>query len=228
MLFNKKKKEDEISEDKVDTDIEPKSEKTTIKSGVTAEEFDIEPEVAKDTPEIEDELKDKESIDIDYSFTGAEIGKALKIFQALTLTKKNIIYSAILMLVFGVYAANLIKDPKNTFSMFLAVMCVVVLAFIWLMPKRHIKKTVEAVEKQDMSFKMSVYDTCIKIGEDGATYVMHYNKDITKIIDTDDMYLICAGKLRLFVLPKRYISEDKLPKVDAIFKDVMKENYIEK
>lgn len=241
MLFNKKDKEENLdvnteventssalNEDKVDQDIEPKKEEKKISSGITTEEYDIEPEVETANSEAEDELAGKESIDIEYSFNGEEISKALTVYQALTLTKKNLIYSIILLAVFSVYVINLVKDPSNTFSIFLAVMCVVVLAFIWIMPKQHIKKTAKAVDEQNLKFTMSIYDNCVKIGEEKATFIMTFNKEITKIIDTEDMFLLCAGKQRLFVLPKHYLSDEQKDNVTKIFIDAMNENYITK
>ena len=124
--------------------------------------------------------------------------------------------------------AGIMKDPSSGLNIFLAVMCVILGVFIWYNPIIHRKKVSKATNENPASFKMTVYPSGIKIGEENGEFVLNYNQDITKIFKTHDLFLVCAGKERIFILPSRCIKESHVDDITKIYKDAMNENYIEK
>ncbi|WMJ21794.1 YcxB family protein [Paludicola sp. MB14-C6] len=193
--------------------------------GIETEEYDVVP---KFTASCEEDLKDKEGIKIEYSFNGEEVAEGLKIYQKQTIYKRNLIYTGILFVIFVLYVFSIAKDPSQTLSIFLATMCVVVVAYIWFLPANHIKKTAKAADETEMRFQMTIYDNCIKIGEDTATYILNYNKEITKIFETVKLFVICAGKERIFILPKRCLKDGENTKIKELFQLTMDDQYFKK
>ncbi|MFZ2538903.1 MAG: YcxB family protein [Oscillospiraceae bacterium] len=215
-----------IEIDKTDNDILKNPQKEFL-GGVETEEYDVLPEIDPHE-DIKAQLAKKEGIELEYSFNGEEVTEGLTVYQSVTILKRNFIYSAILISVFFIYMVNIIKNPGEIFSVFLAIMCVSVLCFIWILPKLHIKKTAKAADLEELKFSMVVYDNCIKMGEDGGSFIIAYNKEITMIYETLNLYLVCAGKERLFILPKRCLKQGQEQKLVEIFKTAMKDRYIEK
>lgn len=212
--------------DKDDNDI-LKNPQKEFYGGVETEEYDILPELDPHD-DLKDELAQKEGIELTYSFNGEEVEEGLTVYQSAVLRKKNLVYSVILLAVFFVYMVNIIKNPGEAFSVFLATMCIAVLGFIWILPKLHVKKTAKAANLEELKFSMVVYDNCIKIGEENGSYIVAYNKEISNIFETANLYLICAGKERLFILPKRCVPRETEGKLQEIFKTAMAEKYIVK
>ncbi|MEG0691489.1 MAG: YcxB family protein [Oscillospiraceae bacterium] len=215
-----------IEVDKTDNDL-LKNPQKEFQGGIETEEYDVLPDIDSHD-DIKDKLAQKEAIKVEYSFNGQEVTEGLTIYQAATIYKRNMIYSAILLCVFFVYVVNIIKNPGEVFSIFLAAMCVAVLGFIWILPKMHIKKTAKAADLQELKFAMKIYDNCIQIGEDGGSFIIAYEKEITAIYETPNLYLVCAGKERLFILPKRCLSKEQNQKVLKTFKAAMQDRYIAK
>lgn len=220
-----------IQTDKIDKDLDIKNnEQNKIKQDLTAEENDVEYDNLKqEDEEIFHDFKNKEGIEVVYSFNGEEVTQGLAIFQKITIYKKNLIYSVILVGVFLMYATNFLNDTNNrNISILLAAISVGVLFIIWQLPRSHIKKTAEAADSSDMTFRMSIYDSGIKIGEENGVFAIFYNKEITKIVATQTLYVICVGKERVFILPKRFLNEEKILKITQIFIETMQENLIQR
>jgi len=118
-------------------------------------------------------------------------------------------------------------EKSNTLYLFLAALCVTVVCFLWYLPAKHVKKTAEAADQTDMHFKMTVFDTGVRIAEENGSFIIEYGKEITKIIETQRQFLLCVGKERLFMLPKRYISEESVSAVREDFRTGMGAEYID-
>lgn len=218
--------ENYIEIDKTDEDI-MKNPQKELKEGIETEEFDILPDF-ETTKEQMQALEEKEAINIEYQFNGDEVREALKLFQKETIYKRNIIYTVILLLIFCMYMFNLIKNPSQTLAYFLSVMCIAVVATIWYMPFSHIKKTAKAADTHELKFTMAVYDDCVKIGDEEGSFALSYNKQLTKIFETTKLFLLCAGKERMFILPKRCLEDGVCTKLRDLWELVMDKNYIKK
>lgn len=218
-------REQDMSEDienKSDADLKKDPQKE-FSMGVETDEYDIMPPMGENT-EAEAEIEGKEGIEIEYSFNGEEVREGLKVYQRETLFKKNMVYSLILLVVFGVYMVNIVRNPGEILPMFLAVLCVTVVCFLWYLPAKHVKKTAEAADMADLKFKMTIYDTGVRIAEENGSFVIAYGKEINKILETENLFLICVGKERMFILPKKYLNE-RVKEVKGIFQNALSENY---
>lgn len=214
-------------EDRVDKERIEEKQKPDFAKGIETEEYDILPEALSEENN-ENRFQEKNGIVLEYSFNGSEVKEGLKIYQKETLYKKNLIFSIIFLIMFCIFSYNLIQHPGEGFSMFLAIMCIAMIGFLWYYPLKHIKKTAEAADLSEMKFSMEIFEEGISIKEENGQFAISYNKEITKIIETPRLLLICVGKERMFILPKRYLIDGNEEKVINIFKDAMKNKFIQK
>ena len=156
---NKEYEEIEKEEDE-SVDVSEENDGTLLKNpqkefekGVEGDEYDILPPMEKADPNA-DRFAGKEGVLVRYSFNGAEVRQALKIFQRDTIYKKNAVYSLLLLIICMIYTVNLIKHPNEAFSMFLAALCLAVILFIWYLPKKHIKKAAQAADSEPIQLCM--------------------------------------------------------------------------
>ena len=88
-----------------------REEKVVTAQGLDAEQYDVsKPWIDGEKVEEEDELH---GIEIKYDLAGEEVKKALKVFQKKTIFKKNLIYTAVLVILFILYLQMLFKDPTS-------------------------------------------------------------------------------------------------------------------
>lgn len=194
---------------------------TAVAAGVTNQAYDMEPA----TPEqVDDVFEGEEGIEINYSFNGSEIKNALTVFQHETMFKKNLIFTLVLAAVFGIYMFNIVQQEPNGVAIFLAVMCVATVAFIWYMPWNHRRQVAKVIDENPMEFKVTVFDSGIRIDEENSCCLMKFGKEINKVAETEESFLFFAGKERLFVLPKRFVEDKEALK--AKLSAAMGENYL--
>ena len=219
---------DENAEKELNLDHDEKQEKKEeLSMCVETDDYDIMPELDKDEEEFDD-LDEKQGIEIEYTFKGDDVRQGLKAYQKETLYKKNIIFTLILAVICGIYVYQFATNTNLKVSAFLAALCIAVIAMIWYNPLKHIKLSAKAADENDLSFKMTVYDDCVRIKEENGKVVLHFVTEITKIIETVDLYLLCVGKERVFILPKKCIPEESKNSVKEIFKKALGEKYLEK
>lgn len=214
-----------VEADIPDKDIE-ESEEKALGSAVEGEEYDLE---QKNIPhaDIEERLNSDEAIKVHYSFKGDDVKEGLKIFQRYTIFKRNIIYTLILAIVTAVYIVTYINEPTNNFSMFMSVLCIAIMGLLWFLPNKHIKGTAKAIDELQMEYDMEIYPDCVRVVEEKGKFILVYGDEISLILETDNLFVICIGKQRAFILPKRYIEEDDKVKIKSLFKEAMKDNYKE-
>ena len=174
---------------------------------VFTEEVPSSPNPVETAPSEATAPPEKSGMELVYSFNGEDVRTGLKIYQRETIFRKNIIFTLILLAIFAVYGLDLVQSSGGTLSMFLAVMCVVVTAFLWYLPARHIKQVAEAADSSPMEFRMNIQEDVVQISEDNCGFFLGFGKEITKIIETVEHFLICVGKERIFILPKRCIPD---------------------
>lgn len=218
--------EEQIEEYKTDEDI-IKNPQEGLKEGIETEEYDVKPNFSADEDELL-ELEGKEGIYVEYGFNGEDVKEGLKIFHKETIYKRNIIFTVLLLAIFGMYVYGIINNKDNLLSIFLACMCIGVVGFLWYVPLSHVRKTAVAADKSELRFNMTIYDSCVKIGEECGSFILHYNKEITKVFETARLFLICAGKERIFILPKRCLKDGETEQVKTLLSLVMDENYLKR
>ena len=200
-----------------------KEEKIVTPQGLDVEQYDVsKPWIDGEKVEEEDELH---GIKIKYDLAGEEVKKALKIFQRKTIFKKNVIYTAVLVILFVLYLDMLFKDPSSTTAKILAPLCVVVIAFIWYLPARHIKATAQAVELSHDTFHIEICSEGILLNEQSGKYLISYNKPTTKCIERKEIFVICVSQKQVFAVPKRCIPAEQLGEVTRLLKEGLREKY---
>lgn len=193
-------------------------------SGLVADDYGSMEIPEKDTEGRHE--TDFAGIQVRYGFTGEEVRTALKIFQKHTIFKRNLIYSAIIVIILAVYLFSIINTSSSKFSIFMAVLCITVLLAIWYFPLNHVRQTVKAIEEMgdQEQFVLTVYDDAVEIGEYGGRTVYTYASDPIRVWETSELYIIGHDKFRVFVVPKRY-CRDKIQEMTALFQEGLKGNY---
>lgn len=200
-----------------------REEKVVTAQGLDAEQYDVsKPWIDGEKVEEEDELH---GIEIKYDLAGEEVKKALKVFQKKTIFKKNLIYTAVLVILFILYLQMLFKDPTRMVAKILAPLCVVVIAFIWYLPARHIKATAQAVELNNDTFRIEICSEGILLNEKNGQYLISYNKPTTKCIELKDIFVICVSQKQVFAIPKRCVPANQLDEVKRLLKEGLRDKY---
>lgn len=199
------------------------SEKIVVSQGLDAEQYDVaRPFVESEKISDEDNLG---GIDIKYDLKSDEVKKALKVFQKKTIYKKNLIYTAILIVFFVLYLDMLFKDPSRNMAKIIAPLCVIIIAYIWYLPFKHIKNTAKAVDLNNDIFTIKICEEGLLLDEQKGQYLISYNKPTTKCIELNDVFVIFISDKQIFAVPKRCIDEDKIESVKTLLKDGLKEKY---
>lgn len=179
-----------------------------VKDGIRHEKFDIEEDIPYSGLTNED-IKDKPCVQVNYDLQSDEVVQALKKFQKLTIYKKNIIYTLVLLVIFFGYVIQYMKTPENTMAMFLSVLSLSVICVVWYMPLNHVRKMGKAIEKgEKISFYLELYDNCLIVGQEEKT-VIEFSQVKTTFFETDLVFGIGVGKERVFIIPKRCIDEEQ-------------------
>lgn len=200
-----------------------KEEKVVTAQGLDAEQYDVsKPWVDGEKVEEEDELH---GIEIKYDLAGEEVKKALKVFQRKTIFKKNLIYTAVLAILFLLYLQMLFKDPGSTVAKILAPLCIAVIGYIWYLPARHIKATAQAVELNNDTFRIEICTEGILLNEQSGKYLISYNKPTTKCIELKEIFVICVSQKQVFAIPKRCIPADQIDEVKRLLKEGLRDKY---
>ena len=195
-----KRKKPKFLEDKIDASTPELSADNYDIHIPTPQPADADARIAGKTP-----------IRVFYDMNGAEVAEGLKRFHKLTMYPKNLVYSIILFVIFILYVYRIVTadgGSQGSMQYFLAVLCVALIAFLWYMPHRHIKATVEAVEKERNTFMVDVYDTCMMVGEADNQMMVDYAMPKPRVIafETPLVFGIGIGKEKVFLLPKRCLE----------------------
>lgn len=229
MMFFKKKPLSQ-DEDKVDTDLQPAGEQKTVAGSIGGDEYDHTPPPPPPTrnEELEASIEGEEGLRLEYTYNGTDVKEGLNAFQRATTFKKNMVYTLILLGVFGVYMFNIIKSPNETLSMFLGIMCIAALGILWIMPKGHIKRVAAFTDENPNSYVMTVYNGCVRVGDGERSFLYSYAKEISLLIETQNLFLVCASKEQIFILPKRCLDAEQMETAREKFKAGMGQKFLDK
>lgn len=171
--------------------------------------------------EIAENAKDENSIHVNYSFNGDDVIEGLTTMQEVLLFKKNMIYTGILSLVFAVYMI----DYQNIQSLVLGLLSLVVIGVIWIMPKIHIKRFAKMADENKINLSIDIYSSFIKVVNNQKTISLSFEKQINNIIETKNLFVVCSGKERVFIIPKRCIDTNIIEFIREIFVLAMGDKY---
>ncbi len=178
-----------------------------VNDGVKPEDYDIKEDIPYSRL-TEQDLSGKESVDVTYDLEANEVVQALRKFQKLTIYKKNYIYTLVLFIIFFAYIIKYLQNPSDSLSMFLSVVTVSVISVVWYMPLNHVKKMGKAIEKgEKITFNLRLYDSCLIVGEGSSKTVIEFDKVKITPFETELLFGIGVGKERVFIIPKRCISQ---------------------
>lgn len=195
--------------------------------GISADQFDVEPKIEERiTAEEENEFADKQAIQIHYGFRGEEVREALTVFQKNTIYKKNMIYSLIIVVLFGIYLLQLINQPNSNFSVFMCVITLAVLGIIWFFPKNHIRQMVKTIDAQEYKeeYLLSVYDNAVIVGDGPEKDIFYFDNPKIRVWETEELFIIGYEKIRVFVIPKR-CCDGHDNEISHLFAEGLKNNY---
>lgn len=211
-----------IDMDKIDVDIEEKEEVISTDGSILTDEYQsIEPLQSDKVDEDEDE----KSIELKYSFNGTDVIEGLTTIQAVLHYKKNMVYTVFLFILFLVY----MLDFTNMQSQILGFISLGVIGIIWLMPKVHINRFAKKADEKDIKLSMNIYANYIKVtNSNNDETTLSFNGQISNIIETESLFVLCAGKERVFIVPKRCIAENIHEYVREIFSIAMGDNFHQK
>lgn len=217
-----------IDTDKQDPDIKtiekPTNETDEMGSILIDDYTDIEP---LQNDEIDEEIIEKESessLKIKYSFNGTDVTEGLTSIQSTLMFKKNMVYSVCLLILFFVY----MLDYSNFQSMMLGLVSLCVIAVIWIMPKIHIKRFAKIADEKNIKLSMEIYPSFIKVINDSGTINLSFKEQIDNIIETQNLFVVCAGKTRVFIIPKRCVDENLHEFIREIFQVAVGDKFHQK
>ncbi len=65
---------------------------------------------------------------------------------------------------------------------------------------------------------MDIYPSLIKVtNSNNDTVSLSFKEQIENIIETQNLFVICAGKTRIFIIPKRSLDEEIVEFIREIF-----------
>lgn len=222
-------------QDKQDVDLPPEKEKASdVIGSVASDEFDTNAVTDVDTNAVTDVNTDtsldtdvsaddnicKEEIDklllekaieVDCTFNGSETKKALFSFFVHTQMKKNIIVSMIAVLLVGAnYFHMFASGGTNDVTNFVTMLGVLFVVCLWVNPMMYRKKVAQSAEEIQQQFKVRFYPVGIMVSNgEGTEFVLHYDSEISMVIELDDMILFCAGSERVFIITYRCVGDKK-------------------
>lgn len=195
---------------------------------LTSEAFgDSEPITPKPEENLAEEYEGRDGIEVEYDLKGEEISPALLLFQKRVIFKRNMIYTAILAVIFVLYLISVVMTPSYGLGYFMMLVCATVAGFLWYLPYRHRKSTAAASDSVDDRFKLKFYDDSVLVGEGSAMYRIKYVDDQVKAVARKDMLIVMVGRERLFVVPLRCTGEQTMEQLRLLLKNALNDNFMD-
>lgn len=143
--------------------------------------------------------------------------EAYRLYQRRFLLWKNRILELLLLLLGIDFTIAAFKDPTNMMAYFLLLLCVLLLVLVIFQPMRVRRRVMDVVKQMEeipyiaaLSEESIVIRTLPMEGEEEVPpTVLPYDKH-TKIIEAENFFLICEGKERFYVLPKKALYDEQI------------------
>ena len=150
----------------------------------------------------------QKQVAVRYQLTADEVKCGLLRFQKKTVYKKNWLYTALLGIIFVLYSVNIIRNPQDGLSYFLAILSLAVIAFVWLTPYTHRRKMAKAVTETAESFLFTVCEKGLIAGEDENASYIFYEGEPVEVYAYPDMLIFNISKEKIFILPRRCADDE--------------------
>ncbi len=208
MLFEKKK-------------VTPDDEKATLhteqmidRSGTQAAPVSAEEEDAFENP-----FEGKESVEIRYNLRAEEVKKGLLLLQKKQIYKRNIIYTAILAVIFVLYLITVIRNPGYGLGMIMLALSAAVIVVIWMMAWRYRSSQAKAVSQVKEDFNMTVYENGILVHQENGDFTAQFTDPHFQVRELDDIFLLDLNRQRVYILPKRCMDEQQITTLRRFFEN---------
>ena len=219
--------EDDRTRDEVHEQLSGQT-KLVTDQGLTADKFCVSEPWIDSNRLTEEEEEELSGIPIEYDMKAEEIIPGMRAFQRKVSFKKNVIYTAILAVLSGLYLQAIFKDPSYTTGMLMLALCIAVIAIIWVNPELHIRRTVAAIEQEHMTFKLEISEIGILILEESGKYLVRYSTPSVSVIELKNAFTVCVSREKVFIVPKRCIAPEKLDEIRQRMKNGLKDRYLDK
>lgn len=196
--------------------------------GLTADEYCVSDPWIDSSRLSDEEEEELSGILIEYDMKKEEVVPALKAFQRKVSFRKNVLYTAVLAVLAALYYYQVWNKPDYDLGKVLGSLCLFVILMIWYLPGRHIKSTVQAIEKDPMTYRLEVSEVGILILENGGKYLVRYSTPSVSVIELPNVFTVCVSKEKVFIIPKRCVPENQIDEVRRRMKDGLKDRYVVK
>ncbi len=142
---------------------------------------------------------------------------AYRLYQRRFLMWKSWILEAVLVLLSVDFIVTAFKDPSNMLVYFLLILCVVLLVMLIFHPMRIRRRMMDAVKEMgEIPYVAALSEQEIVIqtwtedpSEEIPPTVLEYDKNM-RVIEQEQFFLICEGKERFYVLPKKALYDEQI------------------
>lgn len=189
----------------------PEDEKATLRADV----MDKPPQA--DEYSNADPFEGKEGVEITYNLRAEEVKKCLLLLQKEQIYKRNLIYTAVLVVIFILYLVSVIQNPNYTMGMFMLALSAGVIALIWMMAWRYRSSQAKAVSSVEGDFNMTVYDTGILVHQENGDFRALFTESRFRVRELEDAFLLDLNRQRVYVLPKRCMDEGQIQSLRQSF-----------
>ncbi len=198
MLFQKKK-------------VKPEDEKATLR----ADMMDQPPQA--DRYEDENPFEGKKGVEISYNLQPEEVKRCLFLLQKEQIFTRNIIYTAILAVLFVLYLITVIRDPSYTMGIFMLALSAGVIALIWMMAWRYRSSQAKAVSSVKENFNMTVFDNGILVHQENGDFRALFSEPKFRVRELKDEFVLDLNRQRIYILPKRCMDEEQIKLLQQYF-----------
>ena len=180
---------------------------------------DYDKEQWKEEPQRQNaSLEEKETLceDISFSLTEEEAYICLKnagIFK--TSGKRAVLYTLFMAIAAAGFFISYIFGQNYNWLIF-AVICLLVIAVIWIVPYVQLKKLAKENAKGDV-IRASVREDMIEIKGDGSMWEIPLNRT-SRLSEKGNMLILHTENGQLFTIPERAIPSEKLAEIKKIVK----------
>lgn len=167
------------------------------------------------------EEEEKDHVSIEYDLTADEVRQGMKRFQKKMLYKRNVIYTVLFGLIGILYFVDMaFRRVSNNFTYIALIICIAVIFIIWYNPRHHREQVAKAMSQVREKFTMNVYDEYIYIKEEYGGFRVEYRNPKVFVIEQSDKFVIGIGKERIYIIPKRCLSEEQITQVHQKFQNL--------
>lgn len=156
-------------------------------------------------------------IKISYILTEEELYKCLY-HSDLFKTKgtraiiQSIVLAAASVIFFVIYFTT--KSEYSVHNLFFGIICLVMIALLWLVPHFHIKSLAKMLADGKL-IEAEIYPTHIDIGQGEGAWTIELDGK-AKIEEFDNIFMIYADKDKSFAIPERVIEPELYNEIRAI------------